>query len=655
MDIVEISDSDYGEEKEENHQKKKSAGRKYDAAWEDFTDVATNLLSTFSKQDMLPCKWCGTNVTVRMDRVKIHLKKCVAFIESVKIKLNETLPEHKKFAVAKVPLKQKKIDKLFIPDITSQEKVRFKELIAMYFYETATPFQRVENPSFAAAIKLLRSNASLPSRRELGGNLLNSCYSKVKEQVDISLGKKFNFLSMTSDAWTDTNSNSVLTYNVASTTREEFFIESVEAKKNRHTADYLAADFERVNASLKGDGEDKVVGFVTDNTKTNKSMWNILRPKYPTKYFYGCFAHGLHLIVKHLFDHKMDEKVLVINPFDELIQFMLDSKEMVKFFKNHHIVKSCLEDEQKVQKVKRLALPGETRWGSLLRMFQNNLASANALHKIVNERDFVTSVTTIEAREQRMKIKDFVCREDFDAVNEKAILLLTPIDVLIVKCQSSFLALSEIYHLFDILPIEYENLKNNGEITAGELKYIKALLKHYWEFMYSDCHGVAYLLDARYVGERLKFVDKNLVKKFITTMPIDGQNVCVRGDDRNRQLTKELDEFSVFALDHKQENTDFYTDTVASADPVTWWKINGGSWKLLQLIAVKVFSLSPSSALAERTFSGMSLVHAKLRNRLGVPKVQKLHFVRVNTLALNKKRKINDDSSDEQDEEVNLN
>jgi hypothetical protein len=85
------------------------------------------------------------------------------------------------------------------------------------------------------------------------------------------------------------------------------------------------------------------------------------------------------------------------------------------------------------------------------------------------------------------------------------------------------------------------------------------------------------LLDARYVGQRLKFADSNLVKQFITTIPVDDreESICVRGDERNLQLKKELDEFLLFALDHKNGNTEFYKDAVSSADPVKWWKING--------------------------------------------------------------------------------
>jgi hypothetical protein len=68
--------------------------------------------------------------------------------------------------------------------------------------------------------------------------------------------------------------------------------------------------------------------------------------------------------------------------------------------------------------------------------------------------------------------------------------------------------------------------------------------------------------------------------------------------------------------------------------PISWWSTTGRKWELLSDVALRVFSLSATSALAERTFSGMAFIHNKLRNRLSISKVEKLHFIRVNNLVL---------------------
>jgi Protein of unknown function (DUF 659) len=45
-----------------------------------------------------------------------------------------------------------------------------------------------------------------------------------------------------------------------------------------------------------------IVGAVTDNTSANKKAWATLKKEYPMKFFHGCASHGLHLIVKDIFD-----------------------------------------------------------------------------------------------------------------------------------------------------------------------------------------------------------------------------------------------------------------------------------------------------------------------------------------------------------------
>jgi len=50
----------------------------------------------------------------------------------------------------------------------------------------------------------------------------------------------------------------------------------------------------------------------------------------------------------------------------------------------------------------------------------------------------------------------------------------------------------------------------------------------------------------------------------------------------------------------------------------------GGGWRLLQRIALKVFSMTASSASSERNFSTFGFIHSKLRNSLNSETVKKL-------------------------------
>ena len=69
------------------------------------------------------------------------------------------------------------------------------------------------------------------------------------------------------------------------------------------------------------------------------------------------------------------------------------------------------------------------------------------------------------------------------------------------------------------------------------------------------------------------------------------------------------------------------------------------------VIASNLFSCVATSAAAERSFSGMSFIQSKLRNRLRKKSVEKLHYIRNNRIALGGKKRILDLIDDEDVEE----
>jgi len=72
----------------------------------------------------------------------------------------------------------------------------------------------------------------------------------------------------------------------------------------------------------------------------------LLQDKHPTKSFQGCTSHGLHLLVKNIFAVTKTKKNDAAEatypdryPFEELLNFALDCKDIVSFFHNHLLSK----------------------------------------------------------------------------------------------------------------------------------------------------------------------------------------------------------------------------------------------------------------------------------------------------------------------------
>jgi hypothetical protein len=136
------------------------------------------------------------------------------------------------------------------------------------------------------------------------------------------------------------------------------FLESVSTGEQGHNAEWIASDIQRV---MKCYPTTSFAGVVTDNTSTNKNVWDQLSRKHPSAYFQGCTSHGLNLFVKDVFGATKTKKArdteltYPINyPFEDLLEFIAICKDIVKLFHNNHGLKAQLKHEQKKSGVKGL-------------------------------------------------------------------------------------------------------------------------------------------------------------------------------------------------------------------------------------------------------------------------------------------------------------
>ena len=182
----------------------------------------------------------------------------------------------------------------------------------------------------------------MPTRKQLADDsasgLLETCYQKVKAEVDKVLSSNKQFICITSDAWSTVLNEPLVNYMAVSPTKS-LFLEAVHTEDQAHDAEWLAKDIMRVIDAI---GKN-VVGCVTDNTAANKKAWEKLEEKYPNGFFHGCVSHGLNLLVKDIFAAKKKQQegggplqYPADYPFEDLMTFTADCKEVVSFFYNHH-------------------------------------------------------------------------------------------------------------------------------------------------------------------------------------------------------------------------------------------------------------------------------------------------------------------------------
>ena len=152
-------------------------------------------------------------------------------------------------------------------------------------------------------------------------------------------------ICITTDAWSNIKNASVVNYMLVSP-EQSIFLEAVQTGEEAHTANWIAGNLLWVITYMTC----KVLGAVTDNTAPNKKAWSLLKEKFPTKFFHGCLAHTLHLMVKDIFLPPKKEKgpdgelrYPPTYPFEHLAIFATTCKEIVIFFHTHHVQQAQLQ------------------------------------------------------------------------------------------------------------------------------------------------------------------------------------------------------------------------------------------------------------------------------------------------------------------------
>ena len=166
---------------------KQKHGRPVDPVWDLFTEeLDAHKLSAGPKSE---CKHCCKLVMHhnKTAQVKRHLMKCPNFKTLMDFTDVQDRPEW--YAAKKAKENQDKsvqhsIRKYALPKLTKHQLTSIHNSVAMFFYATNTPFVRVEDPNLLKAFQLCNPSATLPNRQKLGGELLQSCYNKVKSEMD---------------------------------------------------------------------------------------------------------------------------------------------------------------------------------------------------------------------------------------------------------------------------------------------------------------------------------------------------------------------------------------------------------------------------------------------------------------------------------------
>lgn len=164
--------------------------------------------------------------------------------------------------------------------------------------------------------------------------------------------------------------------------------------------------------------------------------------------------------------------------------------------------------------------------------------------------------------------------------------------------------------------------------------------------MYGPAHGLAYLLDPRFLGQGLPAESRNSIEEILYSTPIGDE--VISNDVSKELIYMQFTAFLISESAEKANNTFRHQMLVKKRKtPLEYWLTDGAEWPELQQIAVKIFCMAASNAASERNFSTMGFIHSKKRNSLSVESVEKLVFIKTNMNNC-------DDAAEETEQETDL-
>ena len=638
----------------------KKRGREASSCWEHLNN---QVYSNHDVQSRCQSCHCMVKHHKKSEKAISHLNKCNGFRQSMADVCSSDLPswfvsrgrfsknnKNKKNHSASVssyasassssPFRPNDIRMFTIPVLSARDRAEFHSIIAMHYYMTGMSFARIEESHFIQALRVLRPDVTLPSRKDLAGKFLNKAYDQVHEKVDSWLNRN-TYSCLTSDSWTNIKNEAVVNYMLVSE-EMSLFLESHSTQEIAHTAQFTCFDMSRVIDKTPG----FIAGGTMDNTAANKAAWVLLKAAYPDMFFQGCVAHGLHLLVKNIFaatkaKHGREFADYPTGyPFEHLLVFAGKVKDVVKFFNNHQAPKAILRRALATAKLNWLVQMAPTRWGSIKDMFVSVRAAEIAIHAVVTARGFI--IGTAKQKDERRAIVDIVTNVSFLTLLDKAIMILNPIDAAIVFYQSDKVPVSEVYCTFNHkLPLAFRAM----DIPLAERNYILNLVKDRYLFMEGDSHAISYLLDPRYLGSGMTPERRIHVEELIFNQPISRSQPSTAKSQED--LFSDFTNFRIAAQEMKNQNTIVYRMVMErKVSVLKFWLSRGDVWPHLQQLAKKIFGLVASSAASERNFSTFGFIHSKLRNSLSAAAVEKLVYIKTNNLQFTNQNHLRDDDDE---------
>ena len=138
---------------------------------------------------------------------------------------------------------------------------------------------------------------------------------------------------------------------------------------------------------------------------------------------------------------------------------------------------------------------------------------------------------------------------------------------------SDSVPVSDVYVSFLNLPLKFETAEAMSNLTEIEINYIQELTRSRFQFIYGDAHGLGYLLDPRYIGEKLEPKFRDELEIFIVHSPLNNEKAS---EENKRLVFRQFTDFLISSSNQKTRNLFQYQMLVQEQkSPLEFWLTDG--------------------------------------------------------------------------------
>ncbi|CAG8515375.1 14606_t:CDS:2 [Dentiscutata heterogama] len=503
------------------------------------------------------------------------------------------------------------ISKYLLKSPTDKWIKEFQEKLLNATISNGWSFQWIENNESLELLHFLNptlqlKSTAIPSRRTLGGKLLNTAANKLQTKTIKTL-QSAKAITLTFDGWKNVAKQNILGITCITKEGEVIIYDARDISSERSS---MEATIKLVKDLLIEDElkDVKIIAVVTDSSSGYAAACRKLRKELSTIIWLPCFAHQANLCIVDIFKSSQS--------------FFTTIKQAVvvtTFFNKSPFFTTLLKNTCNDLKIPYFALtnPTKTRWYSYFNCIRALLKSLSVTHG--------TSIRIHDKKALLLSQSVTSILDDRKFFNDLRILkaILKPFVEAIVLLEKNN---TRLYHVL-ICFGHFSQIFSKSETDDQEIQEFKSIIIKRLEKHWKDWEQLLLLL-AYFLNPDLRLSNLNLKASNISFVKLCKYAQIyyeMWAGNKPQTLANEMTQYrdKTFPFDDYQANQ--FKDT-----PLRFWKYVEEEAPELAFII--------NSASVERLFSDMGFIHSKRQVRLNEKKVMKIAQLRANQRKENMKK-----------------